>query len=80
MTFDVVHRTVYRYSQPVTVSQHAARVEPRSLPGQVVEDFSLRIEPAPPCARRATITSATAFAFSASRNSIPGWKLSPKAG
>ena len=48
MTFDVVHRTLYRYSQPVTVSQHTARVEPRSLPGQIVEDFSLRIEPAPP--------------------------------
>jgi transglutaminase-like putative cysteine protease len=48
MTFNVLHRTLYRYSQPVTVSQHAARVEPRSLPGQIVEDFSLRIEPAPP--------------------------------
>jgi transglutaminase-like putative cysteine protease len=48
MTFDVVHRTVYRYSQPVTVSQHAARVEPRALAGQIVEDFSLTIEPAPP--------------------------------
>src|SRR5580658_7952400 len=48
MTFDVIHRTVYRYSQPVTVSQHAARVEPRAFSGQIVEDFSLRIEPAPP--------------------------------
>lgn len=47
MTFDVVHRTLYRYSQPVTVSQHAARVEPRALAGQIVADFSLRIEPAP---------------------------------
>jgi transglutaminase-like putative cysteine protease len=48
MTFDVLHRTLYRYSQPVTVSQHAARVEPRTLSGQVVEDYFLRIEPAPP--------------------------------
>jgi transglutaminase-like putative cysteine protease len=48
MTFDVVHRTLYRYSQPVTFSQHTARVEPRALPGQMVEDFSLLIEPAPP--------------------------------
>jgi transglutaminase-like putative cysteine protease len=47
MTFDVVHRTLYRYRQPVTVSQHAARVEPRALAGQIVADFSLRIEPAP---------------------------------
>jgi transglutaminase-like putative cysteine protease len=48
MTFEVVHRTLYRYSQPVTVSQHTARVEPRTLPGQIVEQFSLSIEPAPP--------------------------------
>jgi transglutaminase-like putative cysteine protease len=48
MTFDITHRTLYRYSQPVTVSQHAARVEPRTLAGQIVEDFSLRIDPAPP--------------------------------
>jgi len=48
MTFDVVHKTLYGYSQPVTVSQHAARVEPRALPGQILEQFSLRIDPAPP--------------------------------
>ncbi|HEV7925475.1 MAG TPA: transglutaminase family protein [Verrucomicrobiae bacterium] len=48
MTFNVFHRTLYNYSQPVTVSQHAARVEPRALPGQIVENFSLSIEPAPP--------------------------------
>ena len=48
MTFEVLHRTLYRYSRPVTVSQHTARVEPRALPGQIVEDFSLGIEPAPP--------------------------------
>ena len=47
MTFEVLHRTLYRYSQPVTVSQHTARVEPRTLSGQIVEDFSLRIEPTP---------------------------------
>jgi transglutaminase-like putative cysteine protease len=54
MTFDVVHRTLYRYSEPVTVSQHTARVEPRYLPGQMVEDFSLRIEPAPPVRKTRT--------------------------
>jgi transglutaminase-like putative cysteine protease len=48
MTFNVLHRTLYHYSEPVTVSQHAARVQPRGLPGQRVEDFSLLIEPAPP--------------------------------
>lgn len=47
MTCVIVHRTVYRYSAPVTVSQHAARVEPRALPNQHLESFSLRIEPDP---------------------------------
>ncbi|HEX4121398.1 MAG TPA: transglutaminase family protein [Verrucomicrobiae bacterium] len=48
MTCDIVHRTLYDYSAPVTVSQHAARVEPRSLPNhQFLETFSLRIEPEP---------------------------------
>jgi transglutaminase-like putative cysteine protease len=54
MTFDLVHRTLYRYSEPVTVSQHAARVEPRSLSGQILEDFSLIIEPAPPVRKTRT--------------------------
>jgi len=54
MTFDVLHRTLYRYSEPVTVSQHAARVEPRALPDQIVQDFSLRIEPAPPVRKTRT--------------------------
>jgi transglutaminase-like putative cysteine protease len=48
MTCDIIHRTLYTYSAPVTVSQHAARVEPRSLPNhQFLESFQLRIEPEP---------------------------------
>jgi transglutaminase-like putative cysteine protease len=47
MTCNILHKTIYGYSAPVTVSQHAARVEPRSLRNQFLEDFSLRIEPAP---------------------------------
>ncbi len=54
MTCDIVHRTIYEYSEPVTVSQHAARVEPRALPSQVLEDFSLRIDP-PPALRKARV-------------------------
>jgi transglutaminase-like putative cysteine protease len=45
MTCDIIHRTLYEYSEPVTVSQHAARVEPRSLTNQILEEFSLRIDP-----------------------------------
>ncbi len=47
MTYHLVHRTIYEYASPVTVSHHAARVEPRSLAQQQLENFSLRIEPAP---------------------------------
>jgi transglutaminase-like putative cysteine protease len=47
MTFNLVHRTIYEYASPVTVSHHAARVEPRVLPWQQVENFSLHISPVP---------------------------------
>jgi len=47
MTYDIFHRTLYEYPEPVTVSHHAARLEPRSLPNQQCELFSLQIEPAP---------------------------------
>ncbi|MGO8701232.1 MAG: transglutaminase family protein [Limisphaerales bacterium] len=54
MTWDIVHRTLYEYSEPVTVSQHAARVEPRSLANQALEEFSLRIDP-PPTLRKSRV-------------------------
>ena len=47
MTYNLVHRTIYDYAEPVTVSHHAARVEPRALPRQQVENFSLEIGPVP---------------------------------
>src|SRR5208282_6380532 len=54
MTCEIIHRTLYAYSEAVTVSQHAARVEPRSLPGQTLEEFSLRIDP-PPALRKGKV-------------------------
>jgi transglutaminase-like putative cysteine protease len=47
MIYNIIHRTVYQYSAPVTVSHHAARVEPRILPQQATERFALHIDPAP---------------------------------
>lgn len=47
MTYDLVHRTVYDYSLPVSVSHHTARLFPRAHPGQACETFDLRIVPAP---------------------------------
>jgi transglutaminase-like putative cysteine protease len=54
MTWDIIHRTLYEYSEQVTVSQHAARVEPRSLANQALEEFSLRIDP-PPALRKSRV-------------------------
>jgi transglutaminase-like putative cysteine protease len=47
MEYEVIHRTVYQYREPVSVSQHAARLTPRALAGQTVHDFELRVNPSP---------------------------------
>ena len=47
MIFDVSHRTLYRYSQPVAQSQHMTRMAPRTLPRQTVRHHNLIVEPAP---------------------------------
>ena len=47
MTYDIIHRTVFEYLLPVTVSHHSTRVEPRALPHQHVTSFSLRVNPFP---------------------------------
>src|SRR5688572_8245190 len=47
MTYELVHRTVYDYSLPVSVSHHAARLHPRAHPAQNCVSFELGIVPAP---------------------------------
>ncbi len=47
MIFDVNHKTLYRYSQPVVQSQHLTHMAPRALPRQSVRHHSLIVEPAP---------------------------------
>ena len=47
MTYNLIHRTVYEYAAPVTVSHHVARLEPRDTTTQVQENFSLKIFPEP---------------------------------
>jgi len=78
MTFNLVHRTIYHYASPVTVSHHAARVEPRVLPQQQVENFSLKIGPTPAVIKPRVIFSATRSAVSASRK-FTGTSKSPRA-
>ena len=47
MIFDVSHRTLYRYSQPVVQSQHRIHMSPRLVPHQTTRAHSLLVEPAP---------------------------------
>jgi transglutaminase-like putative cysteine protease len=47
MNYRILHRTVYDYSAPVTVSHHAARLNPRLTASQPRADFALEISPAP---------------------------------
>lgn len=47
MEYEVIHRTVYEYGEPVTVSQSAARLRPQETGLQAVEEFVLEIFPVP---------------------------------
>lgn len=47
MNYRVTHRTTYDYAEPVAVSHHAARVEPRSTAAQSRSDWRLVITPEP---------------------------------
>jgi transglutaminase-like putative cysteine protease len=47
MTYNVVHRTIYEYTAPVTVSHNVTRLEPRTTAMQARENFALKISPQP---------------------------------
>lgn len=47
MTYHIVHRTLYDYTAPVSVSQHVARLEPRATATQTCGEFALEIFPQP---------------------------------
>jgi transglutaminase-like putative cysteine protease len=47
MIYRILHRTTYDYSEPVTISHHAARLQPRMTDVQPRVDFALEIAPAP---------------------------------
>ena len=48
MTYRVIHRTKYLYTEPVTVSHHTARLTPLNSATQQREEFNLDIDPQPP--------------------------------
>ena len=47
MNYNIIHRTLYEYAAPVTVSHHVARLEPRTTATQERDNFSLKIFPEP---------------------------------
>jgi transglutaminase-like putative cysteine protease len=47
VNYKIVHRTVYEYTAPVSVSHHVARLEPRGTPAQERGEFRIEIAPAP---------------------------------
>jgi transglutaminase-like putative cysteine protease len=47
MQYSITHRTLYQYSVPVTLRPHILRLRPRSDSGQILETFSLCVEPNP---------------------------------
>ena len=47
MIYEVSHRTVYRYSQPVSISHHLLHLTPRDGGWQACRDTAVEITPAP---------------------------------
>ncbi len=47
MIYEVSHRTVYRYSQPVSISHHLLHLTPRDGGWQTCRDTAVEITPAP---------------------------------
>jgi transglutaminase-like putative cysteine protease len=47
MIYKIVHRTTYKYKNPVSVGNHVACLKPRSLPNHQLARSELRIQPRP---------------------------------
>lgn len=47
MLYNIIHRTIYTYNQPVWLQPHLIRLQPRSDSWQKLHSFSLLIEPTP---------------------------------
>lgn len=54
MDFRITHRTTYEYAQPVSVSHHAARLQPRNEQAQKCVEHRLTIDPPPALAKTHT--------------------------
>src|SRR3982074_3211320 len=47
MTYEIVHKTIYKYKQPVSLSAHVAYLRPRSQLHQVCTSHQLLVTPTP---------------------------------
>lgn len=47
MIYEIRHRTVYTYSEPVTICYNKAHLKPRELSRQHLDSFSIAVTPAP---------------------------------
>src|ERR1700680_4926915 len=47
MTYRIVHKTTYKYTQPVSFGTHVAYLTPRSEPKQACASHELLVTPAP---------------------------------
>ena len=47
MEYRITHTTAYEYDEPVAVSHHAARFQPKQNAAQSVADLELEISPRP---------------------------------
>src|SRR6266699_1885092 len=47
MTYQIVHKTTYKYKHPVSLGDHVAYLTPRLKPHQICTSHELRVTPAP---------------------------------
>ncbi len=47
ITYEIFHRTVYEYEDPVTISNHTIHLQPRAFPEQRIINSQVVIEPQP---------------------------------
>ena len=63
MTYRIVHKTTYKYKQPVSFGTHVAYLKPRSEPNQACASHELLVTPAPIAMSERTDYFGNSFAF-----------------
>jgi len=63
MTYKIVHKTTYKYKQPVSFGNHVAYLTPRSEPYQACASHELLVTPTPVAMRERTDYFGNSFTF-----------------